>query len=280
MMTTKEIQELRKWDQEHIAHPAYRVGGELTWVVDKAKGRATVIDIEGNEYLDGASQLICVNLGYGRTEIIEAMKEQMDRIPYYPQQYGVSNLTTIKCAQKLAELTPEGLDHFFFTSGGGDSNETLFRLARRYWNVKGTNKYKIISLYEGYHGTSLGAITATGVMKGALRKRPSPPPAGFLHIPAPYCYRCPFGKEYPECGIQCAQYLAYVIESEDPETVAAFIAEPVLGVAGMVVPPPEYWPMVRKICNEHDVLLIADEIITGFCRTGKLGSQTGHDGSG
>jgi len=268
-MTSKETDELIKWDREHLVHPMFPIGQNIGRIISKGKG-VIFQDTEGNEYIDGLSQLVCLNLGYGRTEIIEAMKAQIDQLPYFHQFFGVSNTTTIKCAQKLAELTPEGLDHFYFTSGGSESIEVALRFARLYWHNKGTSKYKIISLYDSYHGITFGALSAVGLGKGFFSKGVHPLVPGFLHIPSYNCYHCAFGKEYPGCDMQCAQFLAYTIEREDPETVAAFIAEPVQGTGGMIAPPPEFWPMVRKICTDHNVLLITDEVMTGFCRTGKM----------
>jgi adenosylmethionine-8-amino-7-oxononanoate aminotransferase len=268
-MTSKEADELAKWDREHLVHPMCPIGQNIGRIISAGKG-VIFQDTEGNEYIDGLSQLICVNLGYGRTEIIEAMKAQIDKLPYYHQFFGVSNATTIKCAQKLAELTPEGLDHFYFTSGGSESIEVALRFARLYWHNKGTSKYKIISLYDSYHGITFGALSAVGLGKGFFSKGVHPLVPGFLHIPSYNCYHCAFNKEYPGCDMQCAKFLAYTIEREDPGTVAAFIAEPVQGTGGMIAPPPEFWPMVRKICTDHKVLLIADEVMTGFCRTGKM----------
>ena len=268
-MKNKEIHELIEWDREHLIHPICPIGENAAFIIDKAEG-IVFKDIEGNEYLDASSQLVCLNLGYGRKDIVEAIEGQLAKFSYFHQYWGMSNTTTIKCAQKLAEITPEGLDHFMFTSGGSESNEVAFRIARRYWNSKGSNKHKIISLYDSYHGISFGAMSATGLGKGSLWKGAGPLVPGFLRIPSYYCYRCAFGKEYPECDIQCAQHLAFVIEREGPETVAAFIAEPAQGSSGHIIPPPEYWPKIRDVCKEYDIILIADEVITGFCRTGKM----------
>lgn len=268
-MAEKETNELAEWDSKHLIHPMHPIGQSTGMLVDKGKG-IMFQDTNGNEYVDASSQLICLNLGYGRTEINEAMKQQIDHNPYFHQFFGISNPTTIKCAQKLAELTPKGLDHFSFTSGGSESVEIAFRFARLYWNTLGSGKYKIISLYDSYHGATFGGISAVGLGKGLFWKGVAPLLPGFLHIPSYNCYHCALGKEYPSCGIQCAEFLAYTIEREGPETVAAFIAEPVQGTGGMIVPPPEYWPRVREICNDYDVLLIADEVMTGFCRTGKM----------
>ncbi len=167
-------------------------------------------------------------------------------------------------------MVPEGLDHFNFTTGGSESVDLALRLARLYWSAKGTSKYKIIALYDSYHGTAGGGLAVTGSGRGGLARGVSPLMPGFIHVPSYYCYRCMFGKEYPSCNIHCARYLAEIIEKEGADSIAAFIAEPEMGTSGMVAPPPEYWSMIREICTRYDVLLIADEVMTGFGRTGKM----------
>jgi len=266
-MADKKTEELIRWDREHVIHPASMVGQNLGIVFEEANG-VILRDTHGKEYLDGASQLSCVNLGYGDKRIIDATMEQMNKLQYTTIFYGFTHPAVIECSRKLAEITPEGLDHFLFTCGGSESTESAFKISRWYWRNMGRDKYKIISLYNSYHGVSLGSISATGAGKGSFVKGILPVAPGFVHIPPYYCYRCAFGKEYPGCGIECAHFLGRTIESEGPESVAAFIAEPSQGTGGMIAPPPEYWPIVRKICSDYDVLLIADEIITGFCRTG------------
>jgi adenosylmethionine-8-amino-7-oxononanoate aminotransferase len=243
------------------------VGQNLGIVFEEANG-VILRDTHGKEYLDGASQLSCVNLGYGDKRIIDATMEQMNKLQYTTIHYGFTHPAVIECSRKLAEITPEGLDHFLFTCGGSESTESAFKISRWYWRNMGRDKYKIISLYNSYHGVSLGSISATGAGKGSFVKGILPVAPGFIHIPSYYCYRCAFGKEYPDCNIECAHFLARTIESEGPENVAAFIAEPSQGAGGAIAPPPEYWPIVRKICSDSEVLLISDEIITGFGRTG------------
>jgi adenosylmethionine-8-amino-7-oxononanoate aminotransferase len=180
--------------------------------------------------------------------------------------YNETHTAIVECAQKLAQITPAGLDHFLFTAGGSEANEIALQMARRYWWRQRRTKFRFISLYNSYHGASFATRTASGIK--ALTSGLSPVLPGVNHIPSYYCYRCYFNLEYPGCGIQCAQYLERTIEAEG--SVAAFIAEPMIGAGGMIPPPPEYWPMVRKICTEHHVLLICDEVMTGFCRTGKM----------
>jgi adenosylmethionine-8-amino-7-oxononanoate aminotransferase len=214
--------------------------------------------------------LICVNLGYGQQEIVDAAMEQMRKLPYNATFWGHSNRAVIDCSKKLSELTPEGLDHFHFTSGGSDSNEVAYRLARLFWAHQGTQKHKIISLYDSYHGIHFGSVSASGLGRGFFARGVGPVTPGFLRIPNYHCYRCMLGLTYPACRIQCARMLEVPMENEGADSVAAFIAEPEHGTAGMIAPPPEYWPMVREICNKYDVLLIVDEVMTGFGRTGKM----------
>lgn len=257
-------EELLRWDQEHIIHPVYPVGQEVPGIVFE-KGRGVMLyDTEGREYIDCSSQLTCANLGYGRADIIDAAVEQMKKLEYTTLHMGFSHKAAIEYSRKLAGVTPEGLNHFIFVDGGAEGNETAFTMARL-----GQKSHKIISLYDSYHGVGIASATATGVGKGQFWRGVELAP-GFIHIPSYYCYRCAFGKEHPGCGIQCAKFLAETIEKEGPESVAAFIAEPMLGVGGTVKPPPEYWPMVREICNKYDVLLVADEVMTGFGRTGRM----------
>lgn len=269
-MPSKSTEELVKWDQEHIIHTVWPVKEKpLDIIFEKGHG-IMLQDTEGREYIDGSSQLVNVNLGHGRKEIIEATLEQMNKLQYTHTFWGFSNTAVIKCSQKLAEITPPGLDHFHFTSGGSESIETAIRLARLYWHNQGRNKYKIICLHGSYHGCSAVAAAATSLGGKIFQQGFGPVAPGFIHIPSYYCYRCGFQLEYPSCGILCAQFLAETIEKEGPESVAAFLAEPEQGSAGFMSPPPEYWPMVREICTKYDVLLIDDEVMAGFGRTGKM----------
>jgi putrescine aminotransferase len=268
-MTSKRTEELLKWDREHIVHSRWAIGGNNGIVMEKSYG-IYFQDTDGKEYIDSGSQLICVNLGYGHKEVIAAIKEEIDKLQFGMLFFGFSNEPSIRCGQKLSEVVPPGLDHFNFTTGGSGAVDLALRLARLYWSAKGTGKYKIIALYDSYHGTAGGGLTATGSGRGGLGRGVSPLMPGFIHIPSFYCYRCMFAKEYPSCDIACARYLGEVIEKEGADNIAAFIAEPEIGASGMIAPPPEYWPIVRDICDKHNVLLIADEVMCGFCRTGKM----------
>lgn len=257
------------WGKDHIVNAFYPLGQRAVVVFEKGHG-VILQDIEGKEYIDVSSQLTCVNLGYGRKEIIDAAVAGMRKLQFIKLFHGYYNPAIIECAQRLAELTPDGLDRFFFTAGGAESIEMAFQYARRYWHNKGQAKYKIISLYDSYHGITLAAATVSGYGKGSAWRGIGPLPSGFIHIPSYNCYYCMLGREYPNCEIDCARFLEETIIKEGPDSVAAFIAEPVQGVGGMIPPPPEFWPMVREICAKYDVLLIADEVMTGFCRTGKM----------
>lgn len=269
-MTSKRTEELLKWDREHIVHSRYGIGGNIGIITDKTHG-IYFQDTEGKDYIDGASQLLCVNLGYGQQEIVDAAYKEMKRLQYSMLFHGFSNVASIECGRKLSELVPEGLDHFNFTSGGSESIGVAMRLARLYWRSKNrASKAKIISLYDSYHGTGHGGLTANGSGRGFYEKDAGPIAGGYIRIPSYYCYRCMFGLKYGTCNMQCARVLAEIIEKEGAESIAAFIAEPELGVGGMIAPPPEYWPLIRSICTKYDVLLITDEVMTGFGRTGKM----------
>jgi putrescine aminotransferase len=262
--------DLLKWDKEHVIHPMAPVGMDPTIVFEGGDG-IYVKDSDGKQYLDGASQLTCINLGYGQKEIAEVVAEQMKQLAYSHTFFGNCNTANIECSRKLAQLTPTGLDHFFYTLGGSGSIDTSFRIARTYWkNQNKGGKFKIISIHNSYHGVNFGAVSATALRYGQFAAGVHPVVPGFLRIPSYYCYRCAFNLKYPDCGIHCAKFLAYTIKQEGADNVAAFVVEPVHGTAGSIVPPPEYWPMVRKICSENEVLLIADEVMTGFGRTGKM----------
>jgi putrescine aminotransferase len=209
-----------------------------------------------------------VNIGHGRAEIGDAVREQIGKLAFAPSFFGFSNLPAIELAKKLIELTPPHLSRVFYTSGGSETNESAFKIARYFFKLNGQpDRFKIISRHQAYHGMSMGALSATGI--APYRDMAGPLVPGFSFIPAPYCYRCELGLTYPSCELACARALEQKIQEEGPETVAAFIGEPVMGAGGAIVPPPEYWPMIEAICRKYGILLILDEVITGFGRTGK-----------
>jgi adenosylmethionine-8-amino-7-oxononanoate aminotransferase len=267
-MASQRTKELVAYDREHILHAQIPLGENLGVIYDRAEG-VRLWDTEGKMYLDASSQMVSCNLGHGRREIIEAAQRQLDKLQHVGQYYGHSSTPMVECAMKLAEVTPGDLDRFWFTSGGGEATDAAVRLSRRYWTAMGQpTKQKVISLYMSYHGTGSGPMNMTGIP--AMQAGYGPQVPGYLHIPAYYCYRCPFGLAYPSCDMRCARHLETIIEAEGPENIAAFIAEPELGASGFLVPPDEYWPLIREICTKHDVTLIADEVMCGFCRTGTM----------
>ncbi|MDE0100940.1 MAG: aspartate aminotransferase family protein [Bryobacterales bacterium] len=254
-------------DLEHLIHPLH---SRLThqdghvWV----KGHGSVlVDADGEEYIDGLSGLWNVVAGHGRGELADAAARQMRNLGYCSGYAGSSNPRAIELAERLAELAYPSIQRFFFTSGGGEASETSFKVARSYWKLRGRpEKSKVISRQWGYHGVTLAAMSATGISGYWPLFEPRVP--GFVHIPSPYPYRyeAPAGASP---GIAAADELERAIMAEGPETVAMFLAEPVQGAGGVLVPQDDYFPRVREICDRHDVLLVADEVITGFGRTGK-----------
>ncbi len=263
-----DIDSLIKIDQQHLVHPLFHPSDHVDPMVWVEGHGATIRTADGREFIDGLSGLWNVNVGHGRAELGEAAARQMTELAYASAYTGNTNIPAIKLAEKLAERCYPSINHFFFTSGGGESNDSAFKTARFYWNAGGKpDKLKIISLELGYHGVTLGAMNATGL--DMYRPGFGPPMPGFLRIPPPYPYRFDRTDAASDAGILAANLLEEAILREGPDTVAAFIAEPVQGVGGAIVPPDSYFPRIREICDTHDVLLIADEVITGFGRTGK-----------
>ena len=266
---TLSKKDMLQWDADHYGHWVIPMGQNAGFVIEKSKG-VSFYDTDGKEYLDSTSQLVCVSLGYKYNEEIDAAAaKQIEKLPYLTSFWGFTSDAVINCTRALAEIVPNGLDHFYLTNGGTESTELSFQLARAYWKKKGSKKHIVISLYNSYHGTSFAALAATGVSKGLFEKDYAPLLGGFIRAPSYYCYRCMLGLEYPECNIHCAGYIENLIELEGVENIAAIIVEPVHGTGGVIPAPPEYFPIIRRICDKLDVLLIADEVMTGFGRTGK-----------
>jgi putrescine aminotransferase len=267
-MTAIDVADRIQSDLAHLLHPLYHPSGHQSpkiWV----KGRgAIVIDIEGREYIDGLSGLWNVNVGHGRRELAEAAAEQMTTLAYCSAYTGSSNLPAINLAERLSQLMYPSINTFFFTSGGAEATETSFKTARYYWKLVGKpEKVKFIARVRGYHGVTMAAMSATGLPVYWPMFEPRMP--GIVHIESPYPYR--FVNPTPEVsdGVAAANLLEEAILREGPETVAAFIAEPVQGAGGVIVPQEDYFGRIRAICDKYEVLLIADEVITGFGRTGR-----------
>ncbi|QDC00478.1 aspartate aminotransferase family protein [Mesorhizobium sp. 8] len=250
-----------------MAHPA-EMRGNPPKVIMKGEG-AEVTDIEGRTVLDAVGGLWNVNLGYSCDPIKKAIADQLSALPYYSGFRGTSTGPSIELAYELTQwFEPEGMVRAFFTSGGSDSVETALRLSRQYWKIRGqADRTKFLALKKGYHGTHFGGASVNG--NANFRRNYEPLLPGVFHTPAPWTYRNPFDESDP---VRLAQLCARAIEEEiafqGADTIAAFIMEPVLGAGGVIVPPETFMPLVRAICDRHDILLIADEVVTAFGRTG------------
>ena len=218
-----------------------------------------MIDGNGKRYLDFSSQLMCVNLGHKNPAVIESIAQQARELPYAMPGYATA--TRAELSKLLLDVLPEGLSKFFFTTSGTEANEAAFKIARMY-----TGKSKIIARYRSYHGSTTGSIAATGDPR-RWAMEPGGKGPGVIFGPEVNCYRCPIKHTYPQCGVACADYIEHMIRNESD--VAAVLVEPIVGTNGVLVPPDEYFPKLRKICDETGVLMIADEVMTGWGRTGK-----------
>ncbi|WP_368297020.1 aspartate aminotransferase family protein [Cytobacillus firmus] len=268
-MSTVELNDHKKLtdqDQKHLWHAMSRhTEGSSPMIAQSGEG-SWFTDMDGNRYLDGVSGLWCLNLGHGRKEIAEAAAEQMMKLSYFP--LTLSHAPAIQLSAKISELLGDSYKTFFSNSGS-EANETAFKIARQYHNQNGNpGKYKFISRYRAYHGSTLGALSATAQANRRVKYDPGMP--GFLHVPPPYSYRCPFGEDVKDCDKVAADMIDQVIQWEGAETVAAVIMEPFISGGGVIIPSPEYLQRVAQICKKHDVLLIMDEVVSGFGRTGKM----------
>jgi taurine--2-oxoglutarate transaminase len=237
------------------------------WAVQGSLAPTTVIsasgsyftDAAGNRILDMAAQLAYMNVGHGHPRVVEAIRKQAGELPVIGPSFA--NRPAARLAEMLSEVAPVRSGRVFFTNGGAEANEYAIRIARQ-----ATGRTKIVSRYQSYHGSTLGAIAATGENR---REFAEPLPGGFVKALDPYRYRCPFCRSQPECTLACADALEAVVAGEGPETVAAVLVEPITGLAGFVVPPDGYLQRLRSLCDRYGILLISDEVITGFCRTGR-----------
>jgi adenosylmethionine-8-amino-7-oxononanoate aminotransferase len=229
-------------------------------------------DVHGKRYLDALSGIYVVAVGHNNRRVIEAIHRQLDTLHFSPPMHG-TNPVAVQLANLLSELAPR-YDNgrgwtVKFQCGGSEVTEAAIKLARQYHKLTGNpGKYKIISRYQSWHGSTMASLSASGLKSRKTVNEPLAP--GFIHVFPPTCYRCPFGKAYGECGITCASLINDVIEMEDPATVAAILVEPIGHTGGIIDPPEEYLPMLREICDRHNILLMFDEIITGIGRTGNM----------
>src|SRR5690242_19028476 len=257
--------QLLESDRRFLVHPLHHPDDHRQpLVVVEGKG-AMLRDAEGREYIDGLSGLWNVNVGHGRGELADAASAQMRRIAFASAYIGATNEPAVRLAEKIVGHAYPNSAAVYFTTAGAESNESSFKFARYYWKVKDKpQKTKIISRIHAYHGVTMAAMSATGM--AAYHKMFGPLVPGFIQVLPPYPYRWA-GNEEP--GVAAADLVEKAILAESPDTVAVVIAEPVMGAGGVIVPPPSYFPRLREICDRHDVLLIADEVITGFGRTGR-----------
>jgi len=253
-MTSQEVSEWTKklnygtWRYQKSWNPMHIVDAEGCYFTDGG----------GKRYLDLSSQLMCVNLGHKNQAVIESIAAQARTLPYVAPSYATD--TRVELSRLLLDVLPEGLVKFFFTTSGTEANEAAFKIARMY-----TGKTKIIARYRSYHGSTMASIAATGDPR-RWAMEPGGKGQGFLFAPEVNCYKCPIKHTYPSCNIACVDYLEHMIENE--HDVAAVLVEPIVGTNGVLIPPPEYLPRLREICDRRGVLLIADEVMTGWGRTG------------
>jgi len=272
MATTTRTDELARADLEHVIHPLYHPAAQQGAIIWERGEGVWLYDVEGRRYLDALSGLWNVAVGHGRRELAEAAAAQMQKLAFANGYTGFSNVPAIELATRLAALAPGDLNAVFFTSGGGESNESAFKMARFLWNVQGKpEKFKIISRFDAYHGVTTAAMAATGIPPYWDRFGPLAP--GFLHAVAPNPYHLGLREDYSEDPEQTArlalQAIEEIIQREGPETCAAIVAEPIQGAGGVIIPPASYIRGLRDLCDRYELYLIADEVITGFGRTGR-----------
>ncbi|MDU9004228.1 aspartate aminotransferase family protein [Sedimentitalea todarodis] len=268
--------ELQALDAAHHMHP-FTTGNELAEkgarVIMRAKG-VTLTDSEGNEILDGMAGLWCVNIGYGREELAEVAARQIRELPFYNTFFQTTHVPAIALASKLAELAPGDLNHVFFAGSGSEANDTNIRMVRTYWAMKGKpSKSIIISRKNAYHGSSMGSGSLGGMTY--MHAQGGMPIPDIHHINQPHWWAEGGDSTPAEFGLARARELETAIGELGEDRVAAFIAEPIQGAGGVIIPPETYWPEIQRICDKYEILLIADEVICGFGRTGNwFGSQT------
>ena len=270
--TETEVKRLQESALEHLwiylREPSDMAEKGEPQIFVEGKG-VRVTDALGRSYIDAMSGLWLKNVGYGRTEIADAAYQQMLKLTYMPK--GSTSEPTVRLAEKLAQITPGDLSRSFFTSGGSESVETAMKLARAYFKRVGEpNRTKFISRKGSYHGATFGAL-ALGGLPAMPKTDYEPLIAGVYHAPQPLPYRCEYGGTTPEeCADRCVGAIEDIIKFQGPDSIAAVVAEPVSGVIGSAVPGPNYWPRLREICDQYGCLLVADEVINGFGRTGKM----------
>ncbi len=269
---TKAIQKL---DSAHYLHP-FTDFKDLNQKGARVMVRGDGIyiwDSEGKKILDGMSGLWCVNVGYGRTSISEAVYKQMETLPFYNSFFNTTNVPAVQLAAKLVEISPAQFNHVFFTGSGSEGNDTNLRMVRRYWDLLGYEKrHTIISRHNAYHGSTVAGASLGGM--GGMHAQGGLPIPGIEHIGQPNYFEDGRGMTEDEFGLKAASWLEEKILEVGVEKVAAFIGEPIQGAGGVIIPPATYWPEIQRICDKYGILLIADEVICGF---GRLGTWFGSE---
>jgi putrescine---pyruvate transaminase len=271
----RDLADLQRSDREHHFHPFTdfkSLGRRGTRVIVRGEG-VYIWDHQGNKLLDGMSGLWNVNVGYGRRELIDAALAQLQTLPFYNSFFQCTTEPTIRLAERLAGLSGNRLSHVFFAGSGSEANDTQIRLVRRYWQLLGRpEKQIIVSRTNAYHGSTIGAASLGGMKP--MHEQGGLPIPGIVHVDQPYHFESGGGASADDFGVEVARRLERRILELGSENVAAFIGEPIQGAGGVIIPPATYWPEVARICRQHDILLIADEVITAF---GRLGHWFGHD---
>ncbi|MES2074013.1 MAG: aspartate aminotransferase family protein [Pseudomonadota bacterium] len=261
---------IQQMDTAHYMHPftdTKALGEQGARVMVRGEG-IYVWDSQGKKVLDGMSGLWCVNVGYGRTSISEAVYRQMETLPFYNSFFNTTNLPAVQLATKLCEISPPQFKHVFFTGSGSEGNDTNLRMVRRYWDLLGyKERHTIISRHNAYHGSTVAGASLGGM--SGMHEQGGLPIPGIVHIGQPNYLESGRGMTEQEFGIKAASWLEDKILEVGPDKVAAFIGEPVQGAGGVIIPPASYWPEIQRICDKYGVLLIADEVICGFGRLGK-----------
>ncbi|WP_434457462.1 aspartate aminotransferase family protein [Stutzerimonas urumqiensis] len=268
-MSDSQTQHWQALGRDHLLPPFtdYKaLNAKGTRIIERASG-VYLWDSAGNQILDAMAGLWCVNVGYGREELVEAAARQMRELPYYNLFFQTAHPPALALAQAIAEIAPEGMNHVFFTGSGSEANDTVLRMVRHYWAIKGQPERKvIIGRWNGYHGSTVAGASLGGMK--AMHGQGDCPIPGIEHIDQPYWYGEGGELDPDEFGVKVADQLERKILEVGADKVAAFIAEPIQGAGGVIIPPDSYWPRIRQIIDRYGILLIADEVICGFGRTG------------
>lgn len=260
-ITMVDKERIRRFGEASYGTWRKQNGWKTPKVIQNAEG-VYFTDDDGKKYLDFSSQLMCSNLGHGNSAIIENICQQAKKLPYIAP--GFATEIAIEAVEALQSIVPKYLSKFFFSTSGTEANEAAIKMIRTVQSPR----YKIFSRYKSYHGSTAASVALTGDPRRWWAEQARFNLPGVIFAPDPYCYRCPFGLKYGSCNLQCAKYVEYQIKEES--NVAAIFVEPIVGTNGRIVPPPEYYPELRRICDTHNVLLVMDEVMSGWFRTGKV----------